>query len=415
MEQSARKNTNTKSNFGKIGWLYILFSLVALMFMTSLTTDTLNVTIAKFSQERQWSQDVLLSISTYSGWVSIAGTVLVGWLLHRLGSRMVLTLTFVVGGLSYIWWGYAGSLWQYAVAACVFSVCANAFGLMACSNLLSYWFPTKKGLALGWATMGNNLSPVIIVPIMSWLLANTGLERSFLTFGIAMVVLAVISWLAVRNTPEELGCFPDNDPDYTAGHADEREKSGMPVSQILLNRNTWLAGLGYGLLYLVTVGLMSQFIPRLISQGIPEEKATFMFAVVALIGVVGSYLWGWLDQRLGTKPASILFAVWFGLAVLFNVLPGQVCLYISLVMIGCAIGGTTNLSASLVGTIFGRFDFAKAFTVVNPIMSVVRVCAFSVLALALNVTGSLTGAYLCFIVLCAVSAVMFAFVKERRD
>lgn len=405
------KFSTTKSNFGRIGWMYILFSLVALILMTSLTVDSLNVTVPFIAGERGWNEAQLLSIFTYAGWVSVLGSALIGWLLDRKGSRFVLVVTFLVGGGAYIWWGNASSVWAYAVSATLLSCAANGFGMMACSNLLSYWFPTKKGLALGWATIGNNLSPVIIVPLISYLLPVIGMEKVALIFGGVMIIMAVVSFVAIKNTPEEVGCYPDNNPNFAK---EEVQESTLPIRSILKNPNTWLSALIYGFLSIVTVGLMSQFIPRLGSFGFDTGTATAVFSVVALIGAVGSYLWGWLDQKIGTKWCSVVFSLWFGAAVLFNVLPGRACLYISLVMIGFAIGGTTNLSASIVATLFGRFDFARAWLVVNPMIAVLRNCAFVILSIALQITGSLDGAYVFFVVLCVTSAILSVLVREEK-
>ena len=406
--------SSTKSNFGKIGWLYILFCVIALILMTSLTTDSLNVTVPRMAVERGWNQATLLSIFTYAGWVSVLGSIFIGWLLDRKGSRFVFGVSFLAGGLAYIWWGNCGTIWEYAVSASILACAANAYGMMCCSNLLAYWFPTKKGLALGWATIGNNLSPVIIVPVIGYLLPRIGIGKTSLIFGAIMLLMAVVSFFAIRNTPEELGCFSDNDPDFYDRHKEETQESTLTVWEILRNKNTWLCGIIYGFLMIVTVGLMSQFIPRLMSFGVEEGPATLLFSAVALIGAVGSYLWGWLDQKIGTKRCSVVFSLWFGIAVLFNVLPGRACLYISLVMIGCAIGGTTNLSASIVATLFGRFDFARAWMVVNPITAILRNCAYAILAVAMELTGSLDGAYLLFVGLCVVAAILSAVIKQKE-
>lgn len=408
-----KQNTNTKSNFGKKGWAYIIFSMVALILMTALTTDSLNVTIPRMAAERGWNQATLLSVFTYAGWISVLGSVAVGWMLDRKGSRFTFVVSFLVGGLSYIWWGFSHTIWEYTVSATLLACAANAFGMMCCSNLLSYWFPTKKGLALGWATIGNNLSPVIIVPTIAVLLPKIGIGKTCLIFGLIMLIMAVISFVAVKNTPEEAGCYPDNDPDF-AKHFQEEPESTLTVKEILMNKNTWLSGIIYGLLMIVTVGLMSQFIPRLMSFGFSEGTAAALFSGVALVGSVGSYFWGWLDQKLGTKNCSVVFSLWFGAAVLFNVIPFRGSLYLSLLMIGCAIGGTTNLSASLVGSLFGRYDFARAWMVVNPITAVLRNCAYAILALALQLTGSLDGAYIVFVGMCVLAAILSAVIKDTN-
>lgn len=62
---------------------------------------------------RAWlEQATLLSIFTYAGWVSVLGSIFIGWLLDRKGSRFVFVVSFLAGGLAYIWWGNCGTIWE---------------------------------------------------------------------------------------------------------------------------------------------------------------------------------------------------------------------------------------------------------------------------------------------------------------
>ena len=72
-----------------------------------------------------------------------------------------------------------------------------------------------------------------------------------------------------------------------------------------------------------------------------------------------------------------------------------------------AIGGNANWPASLVTTVYGHRNFAKVY-------SIIRVCAFSVLALALTLTGSLSGAYVVFVVLLFIAAFLILKVDDKK-
>ena len=119
-----------------------------------------------------------------------------------------------------------------------------------------------------------------------------------------------------------------------------------------------------------------------------------MMTVAAILGLFGSYATGWLDQKLGTKRASVIYGAWYLVALILCVLPANsVTLYGSIFFIGIGIGGVGNLFPSMAATVFGRYDFVRALGVLNPITAVVRSFAFVILAFGLSKLGGYAGAY----------------------
>jgi OFA family oxalate/formate antiporter-like MFS transporter len=158
---------------------------------------------------------------------------------------------------------------------------------------------------------------------------------------------------------------------------------------------------------LVTVGIMSQLVGRIMQMGFTQTYAIGCVSVCAIIGLVGSYAWGVLDQKMGTKWSTTFFGVWYAAGIAFNVFASLLanvnhslallCMYLSIFIIGVSIGGTANFAPSMTTNIFGRRDFPLAFTVVNTIYNVMRCTSYVVLAGVLAVTGSYTAAYVVFI------------------
>lgn len=413
-----RPNTDAKSNFGAKGWNVILFVGAMLFFSTGTSVDGLNVTVNGLAALHGWDVATLLGFSTLSGLVSIAGMFVFGLICHKKGARFTAFVSLVLGGASYIWYGHVTSITQYAIALCLVSVFANVHAWIAGGAYLASWFPKKKGLALGWATMGNNLASAFIVIILTALSGFGGLPTAITIVGVAIIALAF--WgLTIHNNPEDMGATPDNQPMTPDEIDDYRAKANSYVSpwtysKILRTKEFWLISIGLGLYMLVTVGVMSQLVPRMVSLGMEQNSAIFTMTVCAIVGLAGSYLWGVLDQKLTTRIATAVYGVWYGVAIIFNLLPGTVCLYISIFMIGVAIGGNANWPASLVSTVYGYRNFAKVYTLVNPCISIIRVCAFSVLAAAMTLTGSLSGAYIVFVVLAFVAAALILAVNDKK-
>ena len=75
----------------------------------------------------------------------------------------------------------------------------------------------------------------------------------------------------------------------------------MTMGVIAKDKNTWLIGIGLGLLWMTTIGLVSNFVTKMVMTGIEQQLAIMMLTVAAVVGIVGSYIWGWLDQKFGTR------------------------------------------------------------------------------------------------------------------
>jgi MFS family permease len=71
---------------------------------------------------------------------------------------------------------------------------ASGFGIAACPAFIANWFPRKKGIALGWATMGAPISSSAFVAGFSVLLATKGIHTAFMIFGIFAVIIGIITF-----------------------------------------------------------------------------------------------------------------------------------------------------------------------------------------------------------------------------
>ena len=149
--------------------------------------------------------------------------------------------------------------------------------------------------------------------------------------------------------------------------------------------------------------------------GFSREQATFILSLVALIGLVGSFFVGYMDERLGTKKSMLFFGIWYALSLLANATENTVLVYVSIFMIGMSIGGSANFTTSLTTSVFGRQGFSKVNSVVFPIQGAVSALSFVVNGVVSNITGgNLRYTYLIFAGVSVVSALIVLLVDEHR-
>ena len=154
--QSAKvqQKADTKSNFGKWGWSTIILCAIAYFFSGSLGTDGLNIYVPALVDANGFDRATLLSFATYGGWVGIIAALIYGNIAMKKGSKLILIPTLVVAGITFISMGYTKSIAIACLSMAILSICTAGFGTVAPNNIMNTWFPTKKGIALGWATMG---------------------------------------------------------------------------------------------------------------------------------------------------------------------------------------------------------------------------------------------------------------------
>ena len=383
----------TNSKFGPWGWSMILYAFLLYYFWAGLSVDALNVYPEAFAALHGWDPNVLLGFATPAGIIGVLGGIVFGRLIMKTGARNLSAVTLIVTGLIYILFGRVSSPTMFLVCLTLFTFMANAFGLIVTSTLMNNWFPRKKGIALGWATMGAPLCTATFVAILSGLFGKFGVPTGCTIVGVFVVIFGLASLVWVKDYPHDVGAYPDNIRDEgvdlkAQAEAVRSHKSAFTVSKLLRDKDMWCMALGFGLLWMVTVGIVSQFVPRMISVGNSQPAALMMLTVAAVVGLFGSYFWGWLDQKIGTKTASVIYSASYIIALLlliFAKLP--IFTYIAIVFVGLGIGGLLNLMPSMVISVYGKYDFTAANSLVSPIASLLQKFAFLIMAVLLGVSG----------------------------
>ena len=346
----------TNSKFGKWGWSMILYTALLYYFWSGIGSDGLNLYPSAFAAMHGWDSNQLLGFATPAGIIAVFGGILFGRLVMKTGIRKMSGFALIVTGILYAVFGYVKTPMMYLVCLTAFVFVSMAFGLICTASLMGNWFPRKKGIALGWATMGAPICTATFVAIMSALYGMLGISKAHVVMGAVMILLGVVSFFWVKDEPSEVGAYPDNLPDgaeaYKAQLAEMAAyKSPFTVGRLLRDKDMWLISVGFGMLWMVTVGVVSQFVPRMVSVMAPsigpdaaQKKALLMLTVAAVVGIAGSYFWGWLDQKIGTKLASVVYSLSYIVALLLLIFAKvEILTYVAIVFVGLGIGGLPYL------------------------------------------------------------------------
>lgn len=421
------QSENTKSNFGK-GWLIIFYSMIMFWFLIGFSIDGQNIVIDVFAGAN-WEKlgfadqtalhAKLLELAMWAGFIGVIAYFIIGKICTKIGGRMTSSVFLVLAGAAYIYYGSADSILSYFIGLTLVTIFINGAAYIGGGNLVTQWFPKKKGLANGYTTMGHNLGSALYVPLIAALIGAMGMAKGMMVTGIAAIVIGVLAYFVVRNTPQELGIYPDNVSKevYEREYADAGEGAAnrWTVAKLLKTKEMWLVAFIVGINQLVTTGVMSQMVPRNMEFGFSQAEAVSLMTVCAIVGLAGSFGFGFIDQKLGVKTAIKGYLVWYATALLINVVMNNaIGGYICVAMVGIAIGAAANFMTSLPASVFGRHNFDLVYSIYFPIMEIVLMLNYIVNAKALELTGSLRGAYIVFVVLLAVNFVLISVLDTRK-
>ena len=417
-----RKKKRVRNNFGVTHWMIMILMMALGYFENGSMNDGLNTFVGAFEAQYGWSSGLLLSFSTYAGWISIGGIILYGWLAKRKGARATAIAALSLATAGMLVWSRAVSPAMYFLGVVLCSCSASAIMIIR-DNTTNNWFPTKKGLAMGWVTMGPLLATASILYLINWGGKKFGFHGYFDVIALAFLILLLIVIFWFRDYPEDKGCYPDNDRSVSKERVMELHEKGLMYKRtspwtpkkLLKTRQVWQIGIGVGgINFLIGAAVISQMVPTIMSYGYERAEATGMMTVLALCALPLSYMFGWIDTKFKTKTAIIVFFIWTITALIFMVLPGKWTLFVSIFMIGGFIGGSGNMMGSITNTVFGRYDFANAFAVIYPICVAVKSCGYALTGVVKTVTGSYQPVYFILIGLSALALLNAVLLDDRR-
>jgi len=385
------------NNFGRKGWAIVIYTLLIYLF-TCVTNDTLNVSTGFFGGFLQVDPNSLLPFAAIGGFAGVVLSLIAGLIIARKNVKLPTTVLFVLLGLLFAFNGQAKNVGMFAIATILTTAVSQTLNLVCTQQIMSNWFPKKKGIALGWATMGMPICSAVMVAVFEGLF-HVDISAPYWLMGVICIVLAVITAVWFKNYPEEAGAYPDNEPvdpeeqkktlEFMANY-----KSQWTVGKLLKNKQFWMLVLIFGFLFMGLVATVAQLIPRINSLlPTPDNNVGILWLTIAsVIGIPGSFVWGYVDQKIGTGKTNKIFCVCWAVTMILSCVGMAIrslpLTIVTVVLYACLNGGLGNMMPSMFIKIFGRYDFAQANKIGMPIVICLRSLTMIIMPIILTAAGA---------------------------
>ncbi len=350
----------------------MVYTAILFLIGTSIIGGNNNTVYPLFAEIRGWNINILNAISGIAIFLKAIGVIVFAVVVRKTGAKKLTVITLIISAILLIIFGTVKSLPIFLIVMLLIGFLGGAYEKNGGMTLTANWWPTKKGVVLGFTTMGIVAMNFLYVPMMPKIIGRFGLEGAMLILAIILAAVAIIGAIAVKNTPEEAGEYPDGDPTYAVDSSKIVEemknyKSPFTTAKVLKDPNTWFIGLGAGLAFLAVMSYIASAIPGMLAMGYDYTIAAAIFAVGGIVAVVGSFVFGVIDQKMGTRKAFILYFVCIIIGFVFALLMPKsiVFCWLAGIVIFAAQGALCNLLPSYVATKYGRWDYTAGYKIIG--------------------------------------------------
>lgn len=264
---------------------------------------------------------------------------LMGNVSDRSNARYFLATGLILSALTMIFMGFspfATSSIGIIFALLFINGWVQGMGWPACGRVVVHWYSVKeRGTTMSIWNLAHNVGGFLVGP-----LAILGVElfvdwQARLYFpGLAAILVALVSLLLVRDTPQSCGLPPieEHNNDYPKSYdkSQEKEFSAKEIffKYIFNNKMLWFIALANAFVYLVRNGIIN-WAPTYLQEAkhFTASEATWSASIYELAAIPGTILCGLMSDKLfkGRRaPVTIIYMAITLLAVLlYWITPGD--------------------------------------------------------------------------------------------
>jgi MFS family permease len=319
-------------------WIMIITGMLVTLVVVVLARLAYGLILPFMREDLGLSYQQAGNLGTISALGYLCLVMLAGAYAARWGGRSAVLL-----GLMLTTTGFIGlSLASHYLLLTLFMILlgfGTAFGYTPVISLIASWFPERRGAVIGITNSGVGIGILgtgILVPYFNATFGDDGWRLTWGLFAAISGMAVAAAFIFLRNPPALAspgGGIP------------------APVDKMSVYRNRYviIVGLLYGVIgitYIVQAIFMYSFA---LEAGVPALTAGRLAAIMGILSIFSSPVWGWLSDRFG-RGSSLVASVSLTLIgtlipVVWPTLPGFAAHFI---IVGCTISGmfTSVLAAS---------------------------------------------------------------------
>ncbi len=396
------------------GWVIVISGAMNVFACLGLARFAYSMLLPSMGEALNLAYDQMGFISTGNFAGYLVSVAMAPFFIRWFGGRKTITAGLALIAICMI---LIGQSTRFGPVLCLYLLTGIGSGLanVPMMVLVSHWFsPVKRGRAAGLMLAGNGLAIIfagMLVPLLNRHLGPGGWRAGWQILGGLSAMIALSSWLLLRNSPEEMDLLPIGIKSATASNPSP--SPGFSLGKGIL--------LHLGILYLffgATYMIYGTFVvTTMVSErGMAEATAGRFWAWVGFFSIFSGPLFGMLSDRIGRRGGFMaVFAVQTAAYGLVAGNLGVWALYLSVVLYGLAAWSIPTIMAAAVGDYFGTAGAAAGFSIVTFFFAAGQTLGPSLGGIVAKQTGTFSTSYLMAAVITGVAVLLTALLRKPKN
>jgi OFA family oxalate/formate antiporter-like MFS transporter len=393
------------------GWWIVLASFLNGMFIAGTVFYSFTAFMDPLATEFGWSYTQLSIATSLRGLEMGLFAPLVGVLVDRFGSRIIIFAGMMVVGLGMILLSVTNSLLTFYIAFLLLGFGAGGCTSVVIMTAVATWFKERVSLALGLAASGFGFGG-FLVPLVVYMIDHLQWRKTLLIFGIIAWVVGIILSFVFRGKPEKYGLLPDgariedSDPD-PGGDEDITFMNAMRDS------NFWYLNIGEGIRMMIVMSIILHVMPYLSSLGISRTTAGLATGGLAVFSIIGRTGFGYIGDVYSKKNVMLgsYILMTIGLLLFANFITGTISLFLFLIVFAPGFGGAMIMRGSILREYFGSASYGKILGITMGVGSVAGIVGPVLAGWVFDTLDTYYPIWMAFIPLNVVATLMIARLK----
>lgn len=345
------------------GWLIAFAGMLSIMACLGFARFVIGMILPSMSDSLKltYSDMGLISTGNFLGY--LLSVLIAARFISTFGPRLIIFCGLTLSCLSIL---IISKLSSVFLITTMYSITGIGSGLanVAIMSLVSRWFVKEiRGKASGLIVIGSGFAIILsgwLIPYINSVFTEEGWRLNWLISGIIILTISVITFVIIRNNPEQLGLKPlgykDSIKTDTIDKTDLQPFSYAHKTLLHLGLIYMLYGFSYVIFITFIVTAMIQ------EYSFSEMNAGKFWSWVGLSSLISGPLFGAISDKLGrSKGLMIVFSIQMIAYILVASKIGIFYLYLAIIFFGITAWSIPSIMAATVGDYFGTLRSPSAF------------------------------------------------------
>ncbi|MBI4199215.1 MAG: MFS transporter [Chloroflexi bacterium] len=354
---------------------------------------------------------------------------LVGWLIDRFGSRVLLVAAAAITAAALAALALVTEAWHLvALFAATGLISISGPAGLVNKVPVAKWFVRKRGRALGLVVLGNSVGGVVVMPLTQVWIEQFGWQKAWMLLGVVGAAIIIpLSLALVRRQPEDMGLTPDGETPVAAvprAAGSDESKMDLPawggevswtLAEAVRTTTFWRLVLVFTVEMLAGYSVGVHRIPHFADRGLDPRWIAYAAALEAVASGVTTFSLGFVLERVPVRFVGAGCLSLLGIATLLTI-PGDsyLLLFVAMPLFGVGAMGQILVQNHLWPDYFGRRYLGSIRGVVLPLTILIGSSGAPLAGYVRDSTGSYGLLWLTVVALLAAAATLLAFTPAPR-